>query len=125
MDTAALRAFGLSQAKATALRDLAEKTLTGVVPSWEVLMRMSDDAIVAQLTQVRGIGVWTVQMLLIFEMGRMDVMPSLDLGVQKGFAKVYGKKTLPKSSELEAFASKKWRPYRSVAAWYMWRALEL
>jgi DNA-3-methyladenine glycosylase II len=118
-----LRAAGLSRSKTAAIKDLAAKTLDGTVPSGRALLRMSDDEIVARLTQVRGIGRWTVEMLLLFDLGRPDVWPVDDYGVRKGFAKTFGKRKLPTPKELMKHGEK-WRPYRSVAAWYFWRALD-
>jgi DNA-3-methyladenine glycosylase II len=119
-----LRAAGLSGSKTAAVKDLATKTLEGTVPSGPALAKMSDDEIIERLTQVRGIGRWTVEMLLLFELGRLDVWPVTDLGVQKGYAKTFGKRKLPNPRQLQK-AGEKWRPYRSVAAWYFWRALDL
>ncbi len=119
-----LRGAGLSKAKAAAVKDLADKTLVGVVPSFEVLRELSDDEIVVRLTEVRGIGRWTVEMLLMFRLGRPDVLPVDDYGVRKGFAKAYGKRALPTPKQL-AKHGQKWRPYRTVASWYLWRVLEL
>jgi DNA-3-methyladenine glycosylase II len=128
-----LRAAGLSANKALALRDLAAKTLDGTVPTLAEIRRMSDDAIIEHLTQVRGIGVWTVQMMLIFRLGRPDVMPSGDYGVRKGFALTFqGLKPTTKVTpdllatpdEIERRA-KRWAPWRSVASWYLWRACDL
>jgi DNA-3-methyladenine glycosylase II len=118
-----LRAAGLSRAKTAALKDLAAKTIDGTVPSGRALIRMSDDEIVARLTTVRGIGRWTVEMLLLFDLGRPDVWPVDDYGVRKGFAKTFGRRKLPTPKQLMKFGEK-WRPYRSVAAWYFWRALD-
>jgi methylated-DNA-[protein]-cysteine S-methyltransferase len=118
-----LRAAGLSGAKLKALKDLAEKTIDGTVPSLDEVRRMDDDAIVERLTQVRGIGRWTVEMLLIFRLGRPDVLPVGDYGVRKGFARAYNKRKLPTPKELEKHGEK-WRPFRSVASWYLWRALD-
>ena len=118
-----LRAAGLSRAKTAALKDLAAKTIDGTVPSGRALIRMSDDEIIARLTTVRGIGRWTVEMLLLFDLGRPDVWPVDDYGVRKGFAKTFGKRKLPTPKQLMKFGEK-WRPYRSVAAWYFWRALD-
>ena len=118
-----LRAAGLSRAKTAALKDLAAKTIDGTVPSGRALIRMSDDEIVARLTTVRGIGRWTVEMLLLFDLGRPDVWPVDDYGVRKGFAKTFGKRKLPTPKQLMKLGEK-WRPYRSVAAWYFWRALD-
>src|SRR5438067_7456411 len=118
-----LRAAGLSRSKTAAIKDLAAKTLDGTVPSGRALLRMSDDEIVARLTQVHGIGRWTVEMLLLFDLGRPDVWPVDDYGIRKGFAKTFGKRNLPTPKELMKHGEK-WRPYRSVAAWYFWRALD-
>ena len=119
-----LRAAGLSGSKTTAIKDLAATALEGIVPSAAALAKMSDEEIIERLTQVRGIGRWTVEMLLLFELGRLDVWPVTDLGVQKGYAKTFGKRKLPTPKQLHK-AGEKWRPYRSVAAWYFWRALDL
>jgi DNA-3-methyladenine glycosylase II len=118
------RSAGLSRSKTAAIKDLAAKTLEGVVPSRAVLQRMADEEIIARLTTVRGIGRWTVEMLLLFDLGRMDVWPVDDYGVRKGYTKTFRKRKVPKPKELLAIGEK-WRPYRSVAAWYFWRALEL
>ena len=128
-----LRAAGLSANKALALRDLAAKTLDGTVPELARIRRMSDDAIITHLTQVRGIGVWTVHMMLIFRLGRPDILPTSDYGVRKGFALTFGKlkptdkvtpMDLPTPAEMEKRA-KKWHPWCSVASWYLWRACDL
>jgi 3-methyladenine DNA glycosylase/8-oxoguanine DNA glycosylase len=119
-----LRKAGLSRAKIAAVRDLAQKTIEGVVPTLEDAQKMSDDELVERLDLVRGIGAWTVEMFLIFRLGRPDVLPIHDYGVQKGFAITYGKKKIPKPSELAKFGER-WRPYRTVASWYMWRAVQL
>jgi DNA-3-methyladenine glycosylase II len=119
----ALRGAGLSGAKTAALKDLAAKTLDGTVPTLARLKRMEDEEIVARLTQVRGIGRWTVEMLLMFRLGRPDVLPVGDFAVRKGFMVAYGLDAMPKPKEIESHAEA-WRPYRSVASWYMWRALE-
>jgi DNA-3-methyladenine glycosylase II len=118
-----LRKAGLSGAKVLAMQDLARKTVEGVVPSLEQAHRMSDEELVERLVSVRGIGAWTVEMFLIFHLGRPDVLPIHDLGVKKGWSVAYGKKHMPKPKELLAFGEK-WRPYRTVASWYMWRAFE-
>ncbi|MFZ0414228.1 MAG: DNA-3-methyladenine glycosylase [Candidatus Acidiferrales bacterium] len=120
----ALRKAGLSGAKITAAKDLARKTIEGVVPTLEDAKKMSDQELVERLVSVRGIGAWTVEMFLIFRLGRPDVLPIHDYGVQKGFALTYGKKEIPKPRELAEFGER-WRPYRTVASWYMWRAVDL
>ena len=118
-----LRACGLSRSKVAALKDLAAKALDGTVPSSRALARMTDEEIIQRLTAVRGIGRWTVEMLLLFELGRLDVWPVSDYGVQKGFAKTFGRRKLPTPKQFQKIGEK-WRPYRSVAAWYFWRALD-
>ncbi|HXW74794.1 MAG TPA: hypothetical protein VEK10_08280 [Steroidobacteraceae bacterium] len=119
-----LRAAGFSFAKVAALRDLAEKTLAAVVPGAAMLVELPDEEIITRLTQVRGIGRWTVEMLLIFRLGRPDVLPVDDFGVRSGFRAAYGLARLPRPKALAAFGER-WKPYRSTAAWYLWRALEL
>ncbi len=118
-----LRKAGLSFAKIAAAKDLAQKTIEGIVPTLEDAKKMSDEELVARLDSVRGIGAWTVEMFLIFRLGRPDVLPIHDYGVQKGFALTYGKRRIPKPRELAKFGER-WRPYRTVASWYMWRAVE-
>jgi DNA-3-methyladenine glycosylase II len=119
----ALRKAGLSGAKVLAMKDLAQKTIDGIVPTLEEAQRLSDEELVERLVSVRGIGAWTVEMFLIFNLGRPDVLPIHDLGVKKGWSVTYGKKHMPKPKELLAFGEQ-WRPYRTVASWYMWRAFE-
>ena len=119
-----LRAAGLSRAKVAAIKDLSLKRKQGLVPDVEELESLSDEEIVDLLTQVKGIGEWTVQMLLMFKLGRPDVFPINDYGVRKGFARVFKLEDLPAPRAMLANAEK-WRPYRSVAAWYLWRVLEL
>jgi len=121
--TAKLRKAGLSGAKAAAMKDLAKKTIAGIVPTHDEALRLSDDELVKRLVAVRGIGAWTVEMFLIFRLGRPDVLPIHDLGVKKGWSVAYGKKHIPKPKELLKFGER-WRPYRTVASWYMWRAFE-
>jgi 3-methyladenine DNA glycosylase/8-oxoguanine DNA glycosylase len=119
-----LREAGLSAAKTAALRDLAQRTLEGTVPSMARIRRMEDEEIIERLTLVRGIGRWTVEMLLIFRLGRPDVLPVTDLGVRKGFGLMFRRGRLPEAATMMRRAER-WRPYRSVASWYLWRALEL
>jgi DNA-3-methyladenine glycosylase II len=121
--TARLRKAGLSGAKAAAMRDLAKKTLAGIVPTHDEALKLSDEDLVERLVSVRGIGAWTVEMFLIFRLGRPDVLPIHDLGVKKGWSVTYGKKHMPTPKELLRFGER-WRPYRTVASWYMWRAFE-
>jgi DNA-3-methyladenine glycosylase II len=128
-----LRAAGVSGNKAKAMKDLAAKTLDGTVPSHSAILKMSDADIVERLTEVRGIGPWTVEMLLIFRMGRPDVLPVTDYGVRKGYALTFMR--VPKSRPIAASdlpkpdvlfkRGEKWRPFRSVASWYLWRACDL
>ncbi len=120
---AKLRKAGLSGAKADAMKDLASKAVEGIVPTLEEAHVLSDDELVERLISVRGIGAWTVEMFLIFRLGRPDVLPIHDLGVKKGWSVAYGKKHMPKPKELLKFGER-WRPYRTVASWYMWRAFE-
>jgi DNA-3-methyladenine glycosylase II len=128
-----LRGAGVSGNKIKALRDLASRTLDGTVPTHAAIKKMTDAEIVERLTAVRGIGPWTVEMLLIFRLGRPDVLPVSDYGVRKGFALTF--KRLPKTRALEAAdlpkpevllkRGKRWAPFRSVATWYLWRACDL
>ncbi len=128
-----LRAAGLSGNKMRALRDLAARTIDGTVPTHAAIRKMSDANIVERLTEVRGIGPWTVEMLLIFRMGRPDVLPATDYGVRKGFALTFQR--VPKTRPLDAGDLPKpdvvvkrglrWAPFRSVASWYLWRACDL
>ena len=124
MDDQVLRNAGMSRAKVVAVNDLAQKTIDGLIPPGSRLREMSDADIVENLTQVRGIGEWTVQMLLMFQLGRPDVLPTKDLGVRKGFMLTYGLDELPAEKDMMVYCER-WRPYRSVGSWYMWRALEL
>ena len=121
--TPTLRKAGLSNAKILAMKDLARKTIDGIVPTLEEAAKLSDEELVTRLDSVRGIGAWTVEMFLIFNLGRPDVLPIHDLGVKKGWSVTYGKKHMPTPKELLAFGER-WRPYRTVASWYMWRAFE-
>jgi 3-methyladenine DNA glycosylase/8-oxoguanine DNA glycosylase len=124
VSTPKLRKAGLSRAKVAAVRDLARKTIDGVVPTIEEAQELSDQELIDRLISVRGIGAWTVEMFLIFRLGRPDVLPIHDYGVQKGWAITYRKKSIPKPKELLKFGER-WRPYRTVASWYMWRAVQL
>ncbi|MDD3148906.1 MAG: methylated-DNA--[protein]-cysteine S-methyltransferase, partial [Candidatus Riflebacteria bacterium] len=118
-----LRSAGLSGAKVAAIRDLAEFAASGRLPELKHLQRMSDREIITRLSQIRGIGRWTVEMLLIFKLGRVDVMAADDYGLRKGLAVIRGAQTLPDAKEL-AREALRWRPFRSIAAWYLWRASE-
>lgn len=124
MPDATLRAAGLSFNKIAALKDLAAKTIEGIVPDTVTLTALDNEAIVERLTQVRGIGRWTVEMMLMFQLGRPDVLPIDDFGVRAGFRFAYGLRKLPAPKVLAAYGER-WAPHRSAAAWYMWRALEL
>ena len=128
-----LRACGVSGNKIKAFKDLAVRTLDGTVPTHAAIKKLTDAEIIERLTAVRGIGAWTVEMLLIFRLGRPDVLPVTDYGVRKGFALTFQK--IPKTRALAAEdlpkadvmlkRAKKWAPYRSVASWYLWRACDL
>ena len=119
-----LRAAGCSQAKALALKDLAAKTLSGELPTLDEMSSMDDDLLVERLVTIRGVGRWTAEMLLIFKLGRMNVLPAADYGIRKGFALTYGLADLPTPKALLAHGEI-WSPYRTAASWYLWRALEL
>lgn len=116
-----LRTAGLSAAKTLAVKDLAEKVLDGTVPTMAELATMDDEEIVERLTQVRGIGRWTAEMLLIFSLGRPDVLPVTDLGIRRGFMRTYALDDMPVPSLIRTHGTR-WTPYRSVASWYLWRA---
>ncbi len=119
-----LRAAGLSRSKVLALRDLARRTASGEIPTLGEVHRMEDEAIVERLTKVRGIGRWTVEMLLMFRLGRPDVLPAGDYGIRKGFAIAFKKRELPTPQDLKK-RGVRWQPYCTVASWYLWRAVEL
>lgn len=119
-----LMTAGLSNAKAIAIRDLAEKIQSGLVPNRRKAESMSDQELIDSLTQVKGIGRWTVEMFLIFTLGRPDVWPVHDFAVRKGYVSVFRKRKAPTPKELDQLGEQ-WRPYRSMLAWYMWRATEL
>jgi methylated-DNA-[protein]-cysteine S-methyltransferase len=121
---AELRGAGLSRAKVLALRDLAQKAAEGGIPTLAEARRMQDAELVERLTAVRGIGPWTVEMLLIFRLGRPDVLPADDYGVRKGFAVAFRRREVPARRDLDRRAAR-WKPYRTVASWYLWRALDL
>lgn len=124
MPKSKLRGAGLSENKFLAVRDLAAKSLSGVVAPRRELEKLPDAEIIARLTEVRGIGEWTVQMFLMFKLGRPDVLPTGDFGVRKAFGLLYRKTSvLPPPSALEKHG-KIWAPYRSVASWYLWRKLD-
>lgn len=116
-----LRGAGLSRNKQRAIRDLAVRTLDGSVPDFAILERLKDEEVIQRLTEVHGIGRWSVQMLLLFTLGRPDVLAVGDLGIRKGFQQAYGMHRLPAVSTVERTA-RAWSPYRSAACWYLWRA---
>jgi len=118
----ALRRAGLSRQKMGYVRDLAHKVHTGVVPLHRV-GRMSDDAIIAHLVQVKGVGRWTAQMFLMFRLGRPDVLPELDLGIQNAVHRAYGLRRRPAPDDVRRIGAA-WSPYCSIACWYLWRSLE-
>jgi methylated-DNA-[protein]-cysteine S-methyltransferase len=118
-----LRMAGLSRSKIVAMRDLAAKSLDGTIPSLRALKAMSDEEIIERLTAVRGIGVWSAQMFLMFSLLRPNVLPATDFGVQKGFQIVYGKRSMPTPKQLLKHGER-WHPYRSIASWYLWRATD-
>lgn len=118
-----LRKAGLSRAKVAALHDLAAKVLDGTVPSARALARLDDEAVIERLCEVRGIGRWSAEMFLMFSMGRPDVMSVGDLGLRKGFERVFGMTRQPAASTFERRAER-WRPWRTVACWYLWRAAD-
>ena len=124
LPSSSLRSAGLSRSKSLALEDLAKRDVAGMLPGRIQLKSMTDEEIIARLTEVRGVGEWTVQMLLIFYLGRPDVLPIRDLGVLKGYQKMRRLPDLPSSVRLER-AGARWRPFRSVATWYLWRCLEV
>ncbi|MBV8505348.1 MAG: DNA-3-methyladenine glycosylase 2 family protein [Alphaproteobacteria bacterium] len=118
-----LRGAGLSRSKLLSLRDLAAKTASGEIPTLAEIRDMQDEAIIERLTAVRGIGRWTVEMLLIFRLGRPDVLPADDYGIRKGFARAYAQGELPARKDVETYGLR-WKPYRTVASWYLWRLAE-
>jgi DNA-3-methyladenine glycosylase II len=121
--TPQLRSVGLSRQKIAAIRDLSQKALDGTVPTQAEIELLSNEEIVDRLTVVRGIGVWTVEMLLIFHLGRPNILPISDFGVRKGFQLAFKKRKMPTPKELATYGER-WHPYRTVASWYLWRASE-
>lgn len=118
-----IRKTGFSGPKIAALRDLAAKTLDGTVPTSRLIRDFDDDEIVERLIEIRGIGRWTVEMLLIFQLGRPDILPIDDFGVRNGFRIAYGLRTIPTPKQMLRYGER-WKPYRTVAAWYLWRAAD-
>lgn len=121
---ARLRTAGLSWNKIRSLRDLATRMAQGELPKGAALRTLPDDTLMERLTQVHGIGPWTVQMLLIFKLARPDVFPATDLGILKGFQKLHGRRQLPTAKRVARHAERLWKPYRTLAAWYLWRAVD-
>jgi DNA-3-methyladenine glycosylase II len=120
---AQLRACGFSFAKIAAIRDIAAKTLDGTIPSSRQIEKLTDEEIIERLTEARGVGRWTVEMLLIFQLGRKNVLPVDDFGVRSGFRVAYKKREMPKPKDLLKFGDR-WRPHATTAAWYLWRAAD-
>ena len=123
LDDTAMRACGLSGAKTAAVRDLARHVSEGLLPL-DQIESMEDQAVIDALVPVRGVGVWTAQMFLMFRLWRPDVLPVLDLGVRKGAQRIYNTREMPDAERLEKIA-RNWRPYASIASWYCWRVLDL
>lgn len=121
---AQLRACGFSGAKIASIRDIAARALDGTIPTSRAIARMPDEEIVERLTEVRGVGRWTVEMLLMFQLGRPDVLPADDFGVRNGFRLAYGLDEMPKPKAVLEHGDR-WRPHRSTASWYLWRAVDL
>ena len=121
MNEQAIHGVGFSQAKVAALRDLAVKTLDGTVPTGAIVRKLDDEAIIERLIAVRGIGRWTVEMLLIFQLGRPDVLPVDDFGVRNGFRIAYGRRSMPMPKKVLLYWYR-WKPYLTAAAWYLCRA---
>jgi DNA-3-methyladenine glycosylase II len=122
LDDEALRGAGISRQKLGYLRDLAERVHAGTVPI-DTLHELADDEIIGHLTSVKGVGVWTAQMFLMFKLGRPDVLPDLDLGIRKRLQQAYRLRKLPDSKRVQAIGAK-WAPYRTIACWYLWRSID-
>lgn len=123
VDDEALRACGFSRAKIAAIRDIAARTISGEIPDARRIGRMRDEEIVERLTEARGVGRWTVEMLLIFQLGRPDVLPADDFGVRNGFRIAYGLDAMPRPREVLEHGER-WKPHRTVASWYLWRVVD-
>lgn len=119
-----IRACGFSRAKIAAIRDIGAKALDGTIPTSRQIARLGDEEIIERLTEVRGVGRWTVEMLLMFQLGRQDVLPADDFGVRNGFRIVFALAEMPKPKAVLEHGER-WKPYRSVASWYLWRAVDL
>jgi DNA-3-methyladenine glycosylase II len=122
-EEATLRAAGFSFGKIASILDIAAKTESGLIPSRAAALKLSDEALIARLVEVRGVGRWTVEMLLIFTLGRQDVFPADDYGVRAGFRSAMKHEDMPKSRDLREYAER-WKPHRTIAAWYLWRAAD-
>ncbi len=123
LSDAKIRAAGISRPKLKSLRDLARRAVAGEIPTLAATRAMPDQEIIERLVVVHGIGRWTAEMFLMFRVGRPDVLPTADYSLRKAYAKAFGKRKPPSCEDLER-AGEKWRPYRTVASWYLWRALE-
>jgi DNA-3-methyladenine glycosylase II len=123
MDARKMRRAGFSRGKIRAIKHIARAAGAGGVPTRATCHRLTDEAIIERLIELHGVGQWTVEMLLIFTLGRPDVLPVDDFGVREGFKRAYGRRTQPTPKQLRRYGER-WRPYRSVAAWYLWRAAE-
>jgi DNA-3-methyladenine glycosylase II len=123
MHASAIRNAGFSRPKIMALHDLASKTLDGTVPTNRVITQLDDETLVTRLIAVRGIGRWTVEMLLIFQLGRPDVLPVDDFGVRNGFRIAYRRRSMPTPKHVLQYGER-WKPYRTAAAWYLWRVAD-
>jgi DNA-3-methyladenine glycosylase II len=123
MDARKMRRAGFSRAKTRSIKDIARKTRSGLIPTRAACHRLTDAELIERLIQVRGVGQWTVEMLLLFTLGRPDVLPVDDFGVREGFRLAYGRRKQPTPKQLRHYGAR-WEPYRSVAAWYLWRAAE-
>jgi DNA-3-methyladenine glycosylase II len=120
---AKLRSAGLSEAKAKAIQDLSKKTLEGTIPPLKKILKLSDEEIIQRLTQVKGVGPWTVEMLLIFKLGRPNVLPSTDFAIRKAISLLYSLKEMPTPKKVLEIGEI-WKPYRTTASWYLWRSLD-
>jgi DNA-3-methyladenine glycosylase II len=121
---AQIRACGFSFAKIAAIRDIAAKVRDGTIPASRHIAKLADEEIILRLTEARGVGRWTAEMLLIFQLGRADILPVGDFGVRNGFRLAYKKRAMPAPKALLAFGER-WKPHRTTAAWYLWRAVDL
>ncbi|MBL9137005.1 MAG: DNA-3-methyladenine glycosylase 2 family protein [Verrucomicrobiales bacterium] len=119
-----MRACGFSRAKIASIRDIARHSMSGLIPTSRQITKLPDDEIVTRLTEVRGVGRWTVEMLLMFQLGRPDVLPADDFGIRNGFRLAFGLDEMPKPKEVLSHGER-WRPYRTTASWYLWRAVEI